>query len=80
MLSCEMARRPKRPWNLALLDEDRRSLGWTHSDIAAESGLSVPTVTRFFRGTFSSPKTAKRIALALGHPVSRYVNRHEVAA
>lgn len=56
-----------------MLDADRRALGWTHSDVAGEAGLSVPTITRFFRGEFKSPKTAKRIAHALGHPLSRYV-------
>lgn len=63
----------KHGYRLGLLDRDRRARGMTHSDVAAEIGMSVPTVTRFFRGENCSPKTAKRIAFALGHPLERYV-------
>lgn len=72
-----MEKHPKSPYRLGLLEEDRRNLGWTFTKIAAETGLAISTVARFFKGSFSSPGTAKRIALAMGHPVSRYVIQRE---
>ena len=62
------------------MDADRLRRGWTFSNIADEAGISVPTVSRFFAGERRSPKTAKKIALALGYPVGRYVRDAEVAA
>jgi len=55
------------------MNADRLSRGWTYSDLAVESELSVQTVMRFFKGTFRSPKTAKRLAHALGYPLNRYL-------
>lgn len=76
-----MARTTNRsPWNLRLMQADRLSKGWTFSDVAAEAGVSVQTVSRFFSGTFQSPKAAKKIAIALGYHVSRYVRDAEVLA
>lgn len=55
------------------MDTDRRSLGWTYRKLAAEADRSEATVCKFFKGVSKSPVTAKQLALAMGHPVSRYV-------
>lgn len=69
-----MARRTKRnPWNLRLMDADRCSKGWTHQELAVNAGTSCATVTRFLDGKFKSPKTAKKLAMALGYPLDRYL-------
>lgn len=67
---------PKRsPWNVELMDSDRLGKGWSFSDVAAEAGVSVASVTRFFNGTHRAPGMAKKIALALGRDVDRYLIR-----
>lgn len=77
-----MERQRKRvsPWNTKLMETDRLSKGWTYSALAIEAGVSVQTVSRFLGGQFQSPKAAKKIAIALGYPVARYVRGAEVAA
>lgn len=55
------------------MDADRLSLGWTFSDLAAAAGVSVQTVSRFIEGSFQSPKSAKKIAEALGYSTERYL-------
>jgi transcriptional regulator with XRE-family HTH domain len=55
------------------MNEDRLKRGWTNTALAREAGLSVPTVTSFLAGMNHSPKTAKKLAAALGFSVSRYV-------
>lgn len=67
-----MANRAKDPWNRSLMDLDRQHLGWTYSRLAQECELTVATITRFLRKESHSPKTAKKIAFALGHGLDRY--------
>lgn len=62
------------------MDTDRLSKGWTFSQLAAEAGVSVQTVSRFMGGEFQSPKAAKKLALALGYPTSRYLRDLAVAS
>jgi transcriptional regulator with XRE-family HTH domain len=61
------------PWNVALLEADRLAKGWNHSDLAAEAGVSVSSVTRFVGGEVQTPGMAKKLADALGQPLRRYV-------
>lgn len=61
------------------MDADRLGKGWNYTDLAAEAGVSLPTVTRFFSGEHQSPSTAKKLALALGHPAVRYLRGAEKA-
>lgn len=56
------------------MESDRLAKGWNYSDLAGEAELSVATITRFFRGEYQTPKAAKRIAMALGHQLDRYLD------
>lgn len=55
------------------MNTDRLTRGWTLSELAREIGQTPSNVARFFRGESCSPKTARQIAFALGHPLERYV-------
>lgn len=68
-----MARRSRVVWKVALLEADMAKQGWGPALLANQAGLAVSTVTRFLAGTHRTPKAAKRMAMALGHPVARYV-------
>lgn len=49
----------------------RLEKGWNCKRLAEEAGISTgQCITRIERGASTSPKTAKQIADALGHPVS----------
>jgi len=61
------------------MDTDRLAKGWNHSEWAEEAGVSVSSVTRFVDGEVQTPGMAKKLALALGHPVDRYLIRPEQA-
>lgn len=60
-------------YNTQLLAEDMAAKGWLPMDLAKRSGLAHTTVARFLRGEFQTPKTAKRLATALGTSVRRYL-------
>lgn len=47
--------------------------GWLPTDIARASGVSDMTVSRFLRGARQNPRTAKKLAEALGYSVRRYL-------
>lgn len=47
--------------------------GWEQKDLAAASGLSVMTISRFVRGERQTVKAAARIASGLGYSVRRYL-------
>lgn len=51
------------------LAERRIMLGWSKADLATNSSLSRAVVVRAEQGLGVSPKSAKRIADALGVPV-----------
>lgn len=68
-----MARRSRVLWKVALLEADMAAKGWNAATLAEQAGLALSTVTRFLGGSSRTPKAAKRMALALGYPVSRYV-------
>ncbi len=51
--------------------------GWNSSDLARATGLSFPTISRFLHGHVQTPKTAERIARALGYSVRRYFSHVE---
>lgn len=65
------------PYRVRLMETDRRALGWSYVDLAVELNVHASTITRFFKGQHQSPGMAKRIALALGHPVVRYLHDAE---
>lgn len=60
--------------------EDMALRGWEQKELAAASGLSAMTISRFMRAERQTVKTAARIALALGYTVRRYLIRSSEAA
>lgn len=62
------------------MDTDRFSRGWSYSDLAVEAGVNVSTVTRFLKSEVQTPNVAKKLAIALGHPLSRYVKNAQAEA
>lgn len=60
--------------------EDMALRGWTKLDLANEAGVADMTVIRFLRGERQTPKTAKKLALALGYSVRRYLITRRRAA
>jgi len=58
------------------VDQMRRDMaakGWQPTDLAQKAGISKSTVSRFLDGQFQTPRTAKKIATALGYSVRRYL-------
>lgn len=55
------------------LVEDMALRGWEQKDLAAASGLSVMTISRFIRSERQTVKTAARIAHGMGYAVRRYL-------
>lgn len=53
--------------------EDMALRGWSKLDLANEAGVADMTVIRFLRGERQTPKTAKKLALALGYSARRYL-------
>lgn len=64
-----------------LMAEDMAIKGWTRAELAREAGVADMTVYRFMRGEQKSSRTAKKLALALGYSIRRYMisSRREVA-
>jgi transcriptional regulator with XRE-family HTH domain len=53
---------------------DMADKGWLATDLARKTKLSDETVSRFLKGDNNSPRTAHKLAKALGHSVRRYVS------
>jgi len=62
-------------YNAAKLAEDMAAHGWDQTDLARESGVSIATISRFFSGEYRTAPTVKRLALALGYSVRRYITK-----
>lgn len=60
-------------YNTQLLAEDMARKGWLKQDLAREASVADMTVIRFLRGEVQTPKTALKLATALGHDVDRYL-------
>lgn len=60
--------------------EDMALRGWSKLDLANEAGVADMTVIRFLRGERQTAKTAKKLALALGYTVRRYLISRRRAA
>ena len=79
-----MVERPARPtvivhWNVEQFLVDMKLRGWNDVALAREAGVVAVTVHRFMRGERQTPKTAAKLAEALGHAVDRYLSHVEVA-
>lgn len=66
-------------YDITKLAEDMANHGWDQTDLAREAGVSVATVSRFFSGEYRTNPTAKRLAIALGYAVRRYIVRSQDA-
>lgn len=65
-----MARR----YLVSRITRDLDALGMIPADLhRMDPTLSIPTLSRFMTGKVQSPRTAKKIADALGRPLSRYL-------
>lgn len=65
--------RPRVTYRTDRIIEDMALRGWNNSMLARAAQLSASTVGLFLSGAFQTPKTADRMARALGYPVKRYV-------
>jgi len=55
------------------MEADAKSLGYSDTELASVAGIAQVTVSRIFRGQQPAPRTAKKIASALGKQLRRYV-------
>ena len=66
-------------FDVAAMQADMFAKGWLPMDLANAADISHMTVARFFEGQHRTPRTAKKIAQALGRPVRRYLLTKAVA-
>lgn len=64
---------PAVTYNTQLMAEDMAANGWLKTDLAKRARTTAMTVGRFLSGKSQTPKTAKKLAKALGYEVRRYV-------
>lgn len=60
-------------FNTQRMAEDAALRGWTKREWADRAQVADMTIIRFLRGECQTPKTAKKLASALGHSVRRYL-------
>ncbi|MGE0363048.1 MAG: helix-turn-helix domain-containing protein [Vicinamibacterales bacterium] len=60
--------------------DDMAGRGWLPTDLARAAKVSNNTVARFLSGQRSNPRTAKKLAKALGRQVADYLIRSEAVA
>jgi transcriptional regulator with XRE-family HTH domain len=72
--------RPVKPtFDTQRVVEDMALRGWEQKDLAAASGLSAMTISRFMRAERQTVKTATRLAKALGYSIRRYLVTRKAA-
>lgn len=64
---------PTPTYDIAQLRDDIAGKGWLPIDLARRAGVSHMTVSRFLSGERQTARTAKKLAVALGHSVKRYL-------
>jgi plasmid maintenance system antidote protein VapI len=67
-------------YDVARMQHDMASKGWQPIDLAAKARVNKATVSRFFDGSFQTPRTAAKLARALGYSVRRYLRPLEASA
>lgn len=72
--------KPKPRFNAERIVADMALKAWNNSDLARATGLATRTIDRFLTGETQTPKTAGKIASALGYTVRRYFSHVEAAA
>lgn len=60
-------------FDVDLMQRDMAERGWQSTDMAHRADCAVSTVTRFLRGEYQTPRTAKKLSKALGRSVRRYL-------
>lgn len=70
-----MHKSSKPQFDIALMQEDMAARGWLAVDLSRRAGVSHMTVGRFFSEERQTARTAKKIAVALGYSLSRYLVR-----
>ncbi|NBT52899.1 MAG: XRE family transcriptional regulator [Marivivens sp.] len=71
LLMADTARRPT--FDVDRLRDDMALRGWLPVDLARAAGVADMTVYRFLARDAQTPKTAKKLADALGYSVRRYL-------
>jgi plasmid maintenance system antidote protein VapI len=67
-------------FDVDLMRRDMAERGWQPTDMAHKADVAVSTVTRFLRREYQTPRTAKKLAKALGRSVRRYLIPSEAVA
>ncbi len=60
-------------YDVERMREDMALRGWRATDLARRAKLTDTSVSRFMRGEAQSAPTAKKLAVALGYTVRRYL-------
>lgn len=66
-------------FDVAKMRDDMAERGWLPTDLARAANVSDMTVSRFLSGERSNPRTAEKLAKALGKGIRRYLIRSEGA-
>jgi transcriptional regulator with XRE-family HTH domain len=64
----------ERRFAVARMQADMTAKGWQPSDLADRAGVAPSTVSRFFSGEIQTARVAKKLAVALGYSLRRYLN------
>jgi transcriptional regulator with XRE-family HTH domain len=67
-------------YDIPRLQHDLAAKGWLPTDLAKKAEVSHMTVSRFLRGLAQTPRTAKKLSRALGHPPDHYLLPQAVEA
>jgi len=67
-------------YDVARLRRDIVEAGWLPIDLARRAKVSHMTVSRFLSGERQTPRTAKKLAAALGFSIRRYIVSSEAVA
>lgn len=67
-------------YDIPLLKADMARKGWLAQDLSREANVSHMTVSRFLRGERQTARAAKKLAVALGFQVKRYIRTREAVS
>lgn len=68
-----MHKSSKPQFDVPRMQDDMAVRGWLAIDLARRAGVSHMTVGRFFSGERQTARTAKKLAVAIGYSLSRYL-------
>lgn len=66
-------------YDIELMEADMARRGWIAQDLAREANVSHMSVSRFLRGK-GTARIAKKLAIALGHQLKRYIVTREAVS